>query len=41
MTVLPLSQFSVLHNRNATLICGISKERLSVVEAKKQFLDIF
>jgi len=41
MTVLPISQFSVFHNRNATLIWGISKERLSVAEAKNQFLDIF
>jgi len=41
MTVLPISQFSVYHNRNATLIWGISKECLSVVEAKNQFLDIF
>jgi len=41
MTVLPISQFSVFHNRNATLIWGTSKERLSVVEAKNQFLDIF
>jgi len=41
MTVLPISKFSVFHNRNATLIWGISKERLSVVEAKNQFLDIF
>jgi len=41
MTVLPISQFSVFHNRKATLIWGISKVRLSVVEAKNQFLDIF
>jgi len=41
MTVLPISQFSVFHNRNATLIWGISKERLSAVETKNQFLDIF
>jgi len=38
MTVLPISQFSVFHNWNATLIWGIS---LIVVEAKNQFLDIF
>jgi len=30
-----------VYNRNATLIWGISKERLSVIEAKNQFLDIF
>jgi len=41
MTVLPISQFSVFHNRNPTLIWGISRECLSVVEAKNQFLDIF
>ena len=41
MTVLPISQFSVFHNRTATLIWGISKERLSIVEAKNQFLEIF
>jgi len=41
MTVLPISQFYVFHNRNVTLIWRISKERLSVIEAKNQFLDIF